>query len=191
MDLDAVALAGERLEWAEDALTQLRGAQDFPSSEKAWTALLLAASAFYSKLEQGSKAKGKSTAWFGRKKKQRKDDPVLRYIHFARNSDEHGIERVTDRRNAGWLDVGFGEQRKTHIQKVDPVTNLPTGPEIRAFLYGQHLVAVTAHDRRFGDSCDPPIGLIGDDLDGSHPPDIAAVVLEKLRDILEEAGELV
>ena len=51
---------------------------DFAHAEEAWTDFLLAASTIYTKLEQGAKTSGQSAAWFGRKKKQRRDDPVLR-----------------------------------------------------------------------------------------------------------------
>src|SRR2546423_14167375 len=102
MDVTAIELAGERLEWAEEALADLRAAEAFPAAEKAWTAFLSAASAFFSKLEQGAKGNSTSRYWFGTKVKQRKDDAVLRYLKAARNSDEHGIERVTERANAGW-----------------------------------------------------------------------------------------
>lgn len=184
-------MAADRLQMAEEALAHLKQATDFRAAEKAWTSFLIAASAFYSKLDQGAKGHGRSSAWFGLKKRQRRDDSVLRYLHFARNSNEHGIERVTERKDAGWADVPFGQQKRTFIQRVDPETNEPIGQPMRAFLYSQHLVAVTAWDRRHGNSCNPPRDGVGADRDGAHPPDIAEVALEKLRDILEEAAELV
>jgi hypothetical protein len=52
---------------------------------------LVAANAIYSKLESGSKANGQSMAWYGRKKKSRKDDELLHYLQQARHSDEHSV----------------------------------------------------------------------------------------------------
>jgi hypothetical protein len=188
MDIDALEMAGERLQWAEEALAELNAATTFTQAEKAWAAFLVASSAFFSKLDQGSKGNGQSVWWFGLKKRQRKDDPVLRYLKFARNSDQHGIQRVTERQNAGWADIPFGKQFKTFIQMRDPETGEPNRPEMRAFLYSEHIAAVRVWDR--GQFCDPPREFVGD-RDGAHPPDIAEVALEKLRDILEEAAALV
>ena len=59
-------LAGERVQWGEEALTNLKAAKNFAAAEKAWTDFLIAAGAFYSKLEQGGKVSGgASSAWFG------------------------------------------------------------------------------------------------------------------------------
>ena len=110
MELTAITMAADRLQMAEEALEDLKRAGDFRAAEKAWTSFLVAAGAFYSKLDQGTKGHGKSSVWFGLKKEQRRNDPVLRYLLFARNSNEHGIERVTERKDAGWSDVPFGQQ---------------------------------------------------------------------------------
>jgi hypothetical protein len=71
-------------------------------------------STIYSKLEQGAKGCGPSDAWFGRKKYDRKTDPLLRYIHHARNADEHGLEAVTSHDPAS-LSVGGGGTYKTKV----------------------------------------------------------------------------
>jgi len=190
MDLRAVEQAGERLEAAEEALEALKAAKDFRAAEKAWTAFLLAASTFFSKLEQGAKSNSQSKFWFGTKIKQRKDDPVLRYLKAARNSDEHGIERVTERSDGGW-ELTFGERTKVTVQKGNAETLEPYGPSAPGFIYGPRLTAVTAHDRRFNDHCNPPELLLGEDRDGTFPADIAEAAMDILRPILEEAAELV
>jgi hypothetical protein len=73
-----------------------------PSSD-----FLIAANRIFSKLEQGSKTNGQSKAWFGRKRHERRTNPLLRYIHHARNADEHGLAKVTDRTASG-LALGVG-----------------------------------------------------------------------------------
>jgi len=43
----------------------------------------------FQSLEQGSKSKGTSAGWFWpQKRRSAKDDPLLRFLHHARNSDE-------------------------------------------------------------------------------------------------------
>lgn len=195
VELNALEQAGIRLARAQVALTDLKAADNFRDAERAWTDFLLAANTFFAKLEQGAKSNGRSNAWFGRKVKQRKDDPVLRYLKAARNSDEHGIERVTERADAGWEHalsepLKFGQQFKTSVRKVDEKTGEPFGPATEVFLYGRYLRAITAHDRRFHVACEPPAGLL-DGRDGAFPPDIAEVAIESLQTILEEAAGLV
>src|SRR6516165_1236564 len=87
--------ARERLRRAHSAFERLERATTNKDRETAWSDFLLASHAVYSKLEQGSKGCGKSQAWFGRKKHERKNDELLRYIHHARNIDDHGIMGTT------------------------------------------------------------------------------------------------
>src|SRR5438132_1660188 len=102
MNSDAVSQSIVRLQKAKNAAERLEKAKSYEEAEDAWTDFLLAGSAIYSKLQQGAKSSSKSQAWFGIKKKERKDDELLRYIHHARNSDEHGIEHVTERRGRSY-----------------------------------------------------------------------------------------
>jgi len=68
-----------RLEKAKVALNRLENVTVRSQVESAWSDLLLAASGIYSKLEQASKASNKTKTWFGKIKKERKDDPLLSY----------------------------------------------------------------------------------------------------------------
>jgi hypothetical protein len=165
MDVLAVEQAKARLAKAERALIAFRSATKIEDAEEAWSDFLIAASTIYSKLEQGSKASPSSQGWFGRKKKERKDDPLLRYLHFARNSDEHGIERVVttskDNFAIGGRKLGFNERVPVTVQLADPVTRQPIGEKRDAVLAGPTLKPVRANDRRFGDFCDPPTTHMG------------------------------
>lgn len=191
MDANAVVQASERIMWAEDALVALRRADDFPSAEKAWSSFLLATSTFFSKLQQGSKTNGKSKTWFGRQLYVRKNSPVLRYIHFARNADEHGIIRVTVRRGDNWWQgrqLGFGERISAPVQRVDQVTLDPIGEPIKAWALGPYVQLVRAYDTRYNDYCDPP--ELKDKI-GTNPIDVAEEALPLPRRILAEAAELI
>src|SRR3977135_1049935 len=96
MDPRSAEQARLRLAKAEKSAETVRAATTLEASEEAWTDYLVAVSAIYSKLEQGAKSDPKSRQWFGGKKKERRGDPLLRYLHAARNSNEHGIERVVE-----------------------------------------------------------------------------------------------
>jgi hypothetical protein len=92
MDSRALAAARTRLARAKNAVAGLDKATTVEEMHSGWWAFLLAADGIYSKLEQGAKGTSKSEPWFGKVKHLRKTDPLLLYIHQARNSDEHGIE---------------------------------------------------------------------------------------------------
>jgi hypothetical protein len=96
-DSDAIRHSLARLAKAREALQRLAAATTPDEAEVSWSDLLLAGNAIFSKLEQGSKVTGTAVGWFGRVKKTRKDDPLLSYMHHARNAEEHGIEDVTKR----------------------------------------------------------------------------------------------
>ena len=96
MHPNAIAQAHQRLANANEALSRLEAANTLLTVERAWSEYLIAISAIYSKLEIGSKGNGASDAWFGRKKKQRKDDPLLSYLQQARHAEEHGIAHGVD-----------------------------------------------------------------------------------------------
>ena len=198
MDALAVAQSKARLLKAEKSLEALKMATKIEDAEEAWTDFLLAASTIYAKLEQGSKGHAKSQAWFGHKKKERKEDPLLRYLHFARNSDEHGIERVsaTTGENNNLLEGGrklrFNERFPVKLTRIDEKTRQPIGETTDAVLAGPTLKPVRVYDRRFDDFCEPPTTHRGrpitysDFLDG-----IAATALGYLRELVGEAEAFV
>lgn len=193
MDNLAIEQAKARLSKAERALEALRAAARIEEAEEAWTDFLLAASTIYAKLEQGAKGYGKSQGWFGRKKKERKDDPLLRYLHFARNSDEHGIERVaaTTKDNT-WQGrkLKFNERIPVKAALEDRTTGKPE-KWLDAVVAGPTLRPIRVHDRRYGDHCDPPKTHMGKEisyhgfLDG-----LATVAIGYLRGLVAEAESL-
>jgi hypothetical protein len=159
MNPQAIHQAQQRLARASQALETLGAATSYDEAETAWSDFLLACSTVYSKLEQGAKGVGASEAWFGRQKHIRKKHPVLRYLHFARNSDEHGIERVTERHpDSNWMGKpkAFWEREELTLQFLDQSTMKPTGQTGKGWAHGPHLKLVRAVDNRFNDHADPP-----------------------------------
>jgi hypothetical protein len=198
MDLQGVEQAKTKLRKAEKAFDALKAADSYETAEEAWSDFLQAASTIYSKLEQGSKSKGTSAGWYGRKKKERKDDQLLRYLHYARNSDEHGIERVAAR-GGNQRDaitnhpLKFNERREYTIAEVrDPKTGEVKHTNLKAWLYGPSLVMIRVHDRRFNDHCDPPTEHLGNkiDLDDNSLVGIAKLGVAYLKALVAEAESL-
>jgi hypothetical protein len=112
MDQAAIKASEDLLSRTEAAASALESADAIEKAETAWSDFLVAGNRIFSKLEQGAKSNGKSNAWFGRKKYERRTIPLLRYIHHARNADEHGLAKVTERTAPGLaLGVGPGAWR--------------------------------------------------------------------------------
>jgi hypothetical protein len=192
----AVEQARARLARAESALKSFDEATVAVEAEVAWTDFLLAAGSVYSKLEQGAKADGKSVAWFGRKKNERKKDPLLRYLHFARNSEEHGIERIAEMTPPNFsLDgrkLKFNERIPVKAQLGDKEP-MPTfsGPIFDAVIAGPTLKPVRANDRRFNDFCDPPTEHLGQLIpNSSFVADLGKAAIPYLRQMVSEAESL-
>jgi hypothetical protein len=161
----AVEQAKTRLQKAEKSLEALRIASNYEEAEEAWSDFLTAASALYSKLEQGSKSNGKSAGWYGRKKHERRKDQLLRYLHHARNSNEHGVERVVARLPGNKFGfkgrpMKFGEREPVKIQRIDDKRQ-PIGDQVDGFLDGPSLRLVRVHDTIYDDYFDPPEEHLG------------------------------
>lgn len=195
MNRSAVEMARERWERGQRAFKELEAAKSHRAAEAAWSDFLEAASVVYSKLEQGAKGHGKSAGWFGRRKRERKDDDLLRYLHFARNSDSHGIERVVEEApgtrhpQTGRL-LEYNEVWSMEVQIHAP-DGTPKGPPQPARVWGPTIGAVTAYDRRYGDSCEPPKVHRGQRMPFQHPFDIAWLALKYLDEMITEAETLI
>ena len=197
MNPKAVEQAKIKLEKAQKAIESLKAAQDYAPAEEAWADFLMAASTLYSKLEQGAKSDGKSLAWFGRKKHDRRKDPLLRYLHYARNSEEHGIDRVVARKpgmeSARGIKLGFGQRDPWQLRVLNQETLKPEGPPVKAFQEGQSIKLVRVFDDRFKDHCDPPEEHLGKALNSSCviPTDVGELALAYLKSLVTEAESLV
>jgi hypothetical protein len=204
----AVEQAKERLEVADEALAKLRDAtvtESFKGIRKEWTNFLLAGAAIYSKLEQGAKSNGKSAAWFGRIKKIRKDDELLRYIHHARNSDYHGIAPVVREGNSvevllpsvhpfapppslhATLPEGF-DPKEFWIEGHESITGRKVPMKV---LMKKYLAIVRVKDEKHGDIFDPPTMHLGEPIEVDEPLGIAMLAINYLRDLVAEAEHYV
>jgi hypothetical protein len=194
MKLPAISQARARLDRAKAAQKDLVGARGFAEAEAAWTTFLISANAIYAKLEQGAKGCGKSTPWFGRMKNERKKDDLLRYLHFARNTEEHSIAPGTTQGGENYSFDGrqleFGEVITFDATIVDGNTGQPKGPSRPAAILGPNIVLVRVRNEKFDDFCDPPYFHKGDRLDHMHPSYIADLAILYLIELIEQAGNL-
>lgn len=79
---------------ARRAADFLKTATDIEEATRAWKTLLIEGHRVFSKLSAGANGYGRTVPWIGGLKRDRKKDELLRYMHQARNADEHGIAEV-------------------------------------------------------------------------------------------------
>jgi hypothetical protein len=191
----AVDKASERLGKARDCIERIKASHDFPSFSSAWTDFLLAANGIYTALELGATENARARQWFGRKKAERRTDPLLRYVHQARNADEHGLEPIAEH-VGGSLAIGVsgpGFARGIRLDgsletglRVQSLDGLP----VRIQQTFPHPKLITVHDSRFGDSFDPPTSHLGNDLPNDSPFTVASFALAYLSSLVDEASKL-
>ena len=169
----------------------------FDDFESAWTDFLIALNSVHSMLEQGAKVSERSKGWYANRKGERKGDPLLAYLHQARNADEHGIEAVTKEVPGGIAIGGPGESFTFNMSSRKDRGG--GGMDIQVFPHGGRLPKVWTVDpeiqlvavRNRGVSYPPPDAHLGEKLADSSPIKVAELGLEWHRSLLEQAAELV
>jgi hypothetical protein len=194
MKLEALHQAYERLERARAAAAYLADA-DRPLGQLSidWSNFVMAANTVYTKLEQGSKGHKKSEYWYGTEKHARKKDPLLRYLHAARNSDEHSLELVSGVGVSGrsfheGVTVAIDESRRNI--KIDfkdapePEPGVKVA-ELRIAFYPQ-----TVTDQRFKVRFDPPSSHLSQPIADQTASGIAVLALDYLEKMITVAQAL-
>jgi len=130
-------------------------AADLDDAEDAWAEFLTHASNIYSKLRAACYGHPRDWGWYGKKLDERSRDPLLLYVHKARNTATHRLEDITVQVKAGrqrtvavgigWVNVRF----PNHVRPL-PVTDengniydVPTTH--RGFTFGYCEVGVMSH----------------------------------------------
>lgn len=183
--------AQKRAEQLKKCLDQLRSSRNHSDFEEAWTNFLLAHNAIFTILEQSAKHSPQSRQWYGRKKNERRKDPLLQYLHQARNADEHGIEPITvDVPGSvnvigdvyGGLIKFDGQGRPAFFMEKRPDG---TYPDVVAIEPHARLVAVK--DERFGDIFQPPKEHAGSPIEDDSPIGVATLSMNYVLAMIEEA----
>ncbi len=197
MNPRAIAEAEIRLERARAAVETMESVEkwqtaewDFKTLETGWWTFLHAASGIYAKLEQGAKTNGRSSAWFGRVKRLRKTDPLLSYLHHARNSEQHGLDPILEHQKLGFVAKKGAtvvppaeEGGQWHIQAT-------VGVPMEVQIVSPDLFLMPVVDDRFGDEFDPPTEHLGNPLIDISPWVVARLGLDYLVSLIEDAKAL-
>ena len=197
----ALEKASEHLELAKAAVQRLTLENGAKAYSQAWSDFLSQSSRFYGKLEQGVKGCTASVPWFGQKKNTRRTDPLLSYLHQARNCDEHGLDYIVTETGSSLVgkmaegattfhmaaDVMLDSDGNVHVRN-------PTSETPAAFtaleLSDPRMELVKVKDGRSGKSFDPPEEHLGQPIADNSPPVIANLAIEYLEEMLNEATGL-
>lgn len=192
MKQNAITHANIRLQRAREALARLERETRYPVFTEIWSDFLLAAAGVYSKLETGSKDCPKSKPWFGRKKHDRKTDPLLAYMHQARNVDEHGLGSTTE----NTFGVGIGGNGSADLIEILPgpdgtmETRVTGGKGNLRIRMETKPVLMRVTDDRFGDVFEPPSSHLGKPVGELSPAQAARLTVAYLEGLVAEATEL-
>jgi hypothetical protein len=187
MDTFAATAASQALQKARACLETMKNSKQPDTFHQAWSEFLSAAHRIFSKLEQGAKTNGTSGAWFGRRIHERRTDPLLAYIHHARNSDEHGL-----------AELSRVEGRKLGAPYVESVFTLGTlgrGPRRVADVTMIPIEIDPASAKMFpivdrGCTYDPPTEHLGKKIDNPSPITVGELTLAFLETMVAEARRL-
>jgi hypothetical protein len=182
-----------RLEKARAALDRARDSASFEEFESSWTDFLISLNAIPVVLERGARSVPKNQQWwFSKKKPQINDDPLLCYLHQARNVDEHGLEPTTARLPGG---IGLGRNQDVYIEHMSGgpqgvVGRVHTlgGEPLRVGITPPHCRLVAVTDDRFGTTFEPPIEHLGKPLESTMPVAVGRLALAYYEALVAEAA---
>lgn len=156
----------------------MENATTIAQAERGWSEFLLAVASIYAKLEQGAKGNGVASGWFGRVKKERKDDHLLSYLHHARNSDEHSIDDITIVR-----DYSYRLRERKSEERGYRTFTVETRPQ-------PSWVLLPVRDNRYNDEFHPPGWHMGAALIDESPLNVAKVGFDYIAKLIDTAEAL-
>ena len=194
----AIDKANDRLASAKARLKDLESSKDYGAGRRQWYDFLLCSNAVFSVLEQGTKGFGKSSNWFAKKKHERKSDPLLCYLHHARNADEHNVPSVTelDRQKIVMVEDGkpvaeirdvVGDKGTFFSLSDNTSPNLTKINEMR--IYPDRAKLIRVRDR--GVNYDPPSEHLGSVIPDNGPIAVARLMVQYIEAMIAEAGPLI
>lgn len=97
MDSQPLPQARAELRAAGQALERMKASSSFQEFEDSWKEFLGAVEKVWTKTEREcQRVRSKFQPWQGKFAKARRNDPILRYVHHARNVDQHTIHEIVE-----------------------------------------------------------------------------------------------
>lgn len=154
---------------AERALEAMKEAGNIPEYVEAWQALLDRLEKVWRKAEREcERVRPRFQPWQGRFKKLRRDDELLRYLHHARNADQHTIQLVTAYSQVG-LEISIPPGGTAEIRIDREAGKIRVGGQAQdAKELGPRFVLLPVADRG-GKVYNPPTRHRGRDIRDADP----------------------
>jgi hypothetical protein len=158
-----------------------------------WANFLNAGNSVYEALAKGSKATPQSRQWFGAKKRERRTDPLLNYMHQARNAAEHGLNELlllgpTPRgRDAIALHAGKSWDTCQNREGVSAIFTNADGSTARVQLTPPDWRLRPVYDDRSDAWTDPPNAHLGKTLRSQTPVAVGLKWMAYLKRMIAEA----
>ena len=188
-----VEKARKRLALARHHFDEAFRTQKYEKFEDSWYQMLVCGNAVDGILESTSFRDSKSQPWYGGKVSARKRDPLLEYMHQARNADEHGVANVTRLAPARFvLGAVDGPVNLHNIKWGGGQMTATVGAESTGRLAidvtppSPHLI--TVKNEKYGDSFEPPNSHLGERLKDTSPRAVASLWLDYLERLIEESA---
>lgn len=192
MTEDGIKAARNEIRIAQKALFGMRQSNNFEDFEDEWKTYLASIEKAWVKTERSCQhIRNKFQPWQGTFLRQRKKDPLLRYLKHARNSDHHSIQ-------------GLAEQMPGSFQAIVPgggftyIEKLVTGPDGRVVEYkGNKPIEITELPDRIeltrvkdgGNWYNAPTSHLGELLEWPDPFVVAELGIKYYEKYIHEVEE--
>lgn len=189
MKPEAVAAASAALTRARSALASIEAFGPSPSPQQMreilnhWSDLLTYGNRVFGKLEQGAK-RTSAADWFAAIKEERQTDPLLNYLHEARNVDDHGIAPVASSDHVFQIADLSGGQAVTMFSTTGRAADLQMmpGPNVTRVIA---LLPVKVRNAIL----EVPNSHRGKSIANSTPLNFAVLFLQRLEEVVAEARQ--
>ena len=169
----------------------MRESKSVDTAETAWRSFLHSLDRVWTKLGLECKAHPRLQSWWSNRLKVRGDDMLLRYLHHARNSDEHTLTEVVSLHGGRLSIQPPAGGKKAYLQSIvigdDPSTAQVeyTGAPLQIERHPPHLRLETVYDR--GVHYAPPTEHLLRPLAEADPLTVAALGLAYCSQMLDDA----
>lgn len=200
---DLIPKCHDRLNKSKQALQDCRSAHEFSDFASHWASFLIHTGSILNALDRGSNSTPQGRQWYGGVKRAGRADPLISYMHQARNVEEHGAEPTSENSPTS-LSIGHGGEA-VYIE------SMTIGPELfrnpKAYLKGRvwnpdtgEMPSIIHHaggpalkpvkDERFGNIFNPPTEHEGKPLSDLSPVGVAEAYLRSLERTIAQAAAI-
>lgn len=154
-----------------------------------WAQFLSSFNTIFSKLEQGAKISGRSSCWFGMLKNTRRNDPLLRYLHHARNQENHGLNIGTKHLPFDLVGLEGNQARVSRDTAGNLRIDATVGDKVNLKIVPPRVGLIPVKDSNV--VYDPPRAHLGRPLTAIDPVAIAETAISFIENVINEAENYV